>query len=210
MQQINKNLDFIFQRRFKQFGPTARGSFWLSKSRQNDRFAIICEQVRATLNESPMTIADVGCGYGALVPYLQEKRPFPFECYYGIDICFDLISYCKLTWADQNHIFKIGAAPPLPVTVTVMSGTYNLSVTKCLRQWEDYLFQCLEVCWGKTKSAMIFNLQVEDTARISKSYIYYADIPTILTQCVRRFGPTRVIRTKGLAKDATFVVLRRN
>ena len=57
---------------------------------------------------------------------------------------------------------------------------------------------------------MIFNLQVENKARISKNYIYYANTANILAECLQRFGPTRVIRTKDLYKDATFVVLRHN
>ena len=57
---------------------------------------------------------------------------------------------------------------------------------------------------------MIFNLQVEAKARISRSHIYYANAEIIFVKCVQRFGPTRIIRTKDLHKDATFVVLRNN
>lgn len=210
MLRTNMTLELVFKQRFKEFGATPKGSFWFSKTRQNNRFSIICEQIKRNVDKLPASIADVGCGYGALVPYLKKNECFPREIYYGVDICSDLIAYCKAKWEDKDHVFNIGVVPPNPVTVTVMSGTYNLSVTKRINDWEDYIFQCLEVCWSMTETVMIFNLQVEDTARISKSYIYYANTANITQQCVQRFGPTRVIRTKDLDKDATFVVLRGN
>ena len=208
MLHTNITLDLVFRQRFKEFGATPKGSFWLSKTRQNNRFSIICEQVKGNVDKLPASIADVGCGYGALVPFLKQNNCFPLARYYGSDICSELIAYCKAHWEDEEHIFNIGIGPDNPVTVTVMSGTYNLSVTKLIDDWEDYIFQCLEICWSMTETAMIFNLQVEEIARISKSYIYYANTANIIEQCVKRFGPTRVIRTKDLDKDATFVVLR--
>ena len=210
MIRTNMMLDLLFQRRFKEFGATPEGSFWISKKRQNNRFSIICEQVKETVGKLPTNIADIGCGYGALVPYLKKNEYFLCERYYGVDICSDLIAYCKATWEDKDHIFNIGVGPVNPVTVTVMSGTYNLSATERINDWEDYIFQCLDICWSMTEMAMIFNLQVEERARISKSYIYYANTENITEICLKRFGPTRVIHTKDLKKDATFVVQRDN
>jgi hypothetical protein len=91
---------------------------------------------------------------------------------------------------------------------TVMSGTYNLSATADIKNWEDYVFNCLETCWKQTSVAMIFNLQVEDRSMISKSNIYYANKVAILETCTKRFGPTKVILNNEIPKDATFVVLR--
>lgn len=210
MLRTNMTLDLVFQQRFKEFGATPKGSFWLSKTRQNNRFAIICEQVKENVRNLPTSIADIGCGYGALVPYLKENDSLLCERYYGVDICSDLIAYCKAHWEDYDHRFNIGVGPAYPVDVTVMSGTYNLSITKRVSVWEDYIFKCFEICWSMTEIAMIFNLQVEAKARISRSHIYYANAANILEKCVQRFGPTRIIRTKDLQKDATFVVLRNN
>ena len=88
-----------------------------------------------------------------------------------------------------------------------MSGTYNLSMTRDVLEWEEYVFKCLSECWKLTSNAMIFNLQVSDKQRVSDSNIYFAEASRVIDRCVAVFGPTRTTKSEDLPNDITFTVV---
>ncbi len=64
---IDKNIIHEYTKRYQKFGATPKGSFWLSKKRQYKRFEIILKEIRKISNGSHLvTLADIGCGYGAM------------------------------------------------------------------------------------------------------------------------------------------------
>ena len=204
----NEILSHVYGAQFHEHGATAKGSFWLSQKRQEIRFHIISQEVARLADGTKTDIVDIGCGYGAFAEYLLEKGDLEISNYTGYDICPQLIEECQKLSQSSLFKFKIGSAPVSPTNFTVMSGTYNLSVTSDVKKWEAYVFCCLEHCWKQTTFAMIFNLQVEDQSRISENKIYYADKVAMLDACIKRFGPTKVILSQEIPKDATFVILR--
>ena len=204
----NEILSHVYYARFKEYGATAKGSFWLTRQRQEVRFHIIAQEVVRLADGVAVDIADIGCGYGAFANYLLEIGDPEISRYTGYDICPQLIDECRDQSQSNAFNFEVASAPLFPTMFTVMSGTYNLSVTADIENWEDYVFNCLETCWKQTSVAMIFNLQVENRSMISKSNIYYANKVAILETCTKRFGPTKVILNNEIPKDATFVVLR--
>ena len=204
----NEILRHVFWARFQDYGATPKGSFWLMRQRQEVRFNIIAQEVSRLADGAAVEIADIGCGYGAFANYLLEIGNPKTSKYTGYDICPQLIEECREHSQSPAFNFEVGSAPLTPTMFTVMSGTYNLSVTPDIKNWEEYVFDCLESCWKQTTAAMIFNLQIEDKPQISKSNIYYANKVAILEECIRRFGRTKVILNDEIPKDATFVILR--
>lgn len=204
----NERLSHVYGARFKEYGATAKGSFWLTRQRQEMRFHIITQEVAKLADGAAVDIADIGCGYGAFANYLLKIGDPKISKYTGYDICPQLIEECRDQSQSNAVNFEVGNAPLSLTMFTVMSGTYNLSVTPDIGNWEVYVFNCLETCWTQTTVAMIFNLQVEDRSMISKNNIYYANKVAILEECTKRFGPTKVIHNNEIPKDATFVTVR--
>ena len=102
-QQIfNANLQVKYNKRFKKYGANPKGSYWLSAQRQNLRFDIIFEQVIKYRNKDGFTVGDIGCGYGALLPYIENNYCDEKINYSGYDISKELIDYCR------KIIIKIG------------------------------------------------------------------------------------------------------
>jgi SAM-dependent methyltransferase len=204
----NEILSDVYGARFQEYGATAKGSFWLTRQRQEVRFHIIAQEVARLGDGAAVDIADIGCGYGAFANYLLEKGDPEISKYTGYDICPQLIEECREQSQSIAFNFEVGSAPIFPTMFTVMSGTYNLSATSDIENWEKYVFNCLERCWTHTTVAMIFNLQIEVQSMISKSNIYYASKVAILEACTKRFGPAKVILNNEIPKDATFVIVR--
>ena len=203
--QINSE----YSRRFKNFGPTAKGVFWTSTARQEKRFEMILKEIqKISQNQVVLEIADIGCGYGSFVHYLNKyvnKNKFNYE---GFDINPEFIKHCSSTFSEENLNFVIGSRPSLKKDFITISGTYNLATTTNVSLWEQYLFSCLSECWSYTKTAMIFNLQTSKKSKISSQNIYYANASKVIDFCVSKLGPTRVVKDSILENDATFTIER--
>ena len=152
--QINSE----YLRRFEKFGPTAKGVFWASTTRQEKRFEIILKEIqKISRNHTVLEIADIGCGYGSFVHYLNKHVNQTMFIYDGFDINPKFIEHCRSKFSEPNLKFVIGSRPSSKKDFITISGTYNLATTTDVSLWEQYLFTCLSECWANTKIAMIFN-----------------------------------------------------
>ena len=208
---IDKNIVHEYTKRFKKFGATPQGSFWISKKRQDKRFEIILKEIRKIRKSShPIKLADIGCGYGAMAHYLISTHGINTFNYQGYDINPLLIEECNKRFSHSNISFFLGKKPNTLSMFTVMSGTYNLAMTGDALEWEEYIFKCLSECWKFTSDAMIFNLQISKKQRVSDSNIYFAETSRVIDRCVSSFGPTRTAKSEELPNDITFIVVNSN
>ena len=197
-----------YYKRFMKYGAKPEASFWVSKSRQDQRFKIIVDEICKINKTKTIDLSDVGCGYGALVTFLKASDICNRVKYAGYDISAGLINQCNQEFKEQWVNFSVGNYPNVTKQYCIMSGTYNMAATVNVTQWEDYLLASLRKCWQNTSKAMIFNLQIAKKAKISRDMIFYAESDKILNFCVSSFGPTKVIRHENLPNDATFVVIK--
>ena len=198
-----------YSERFKKFGATPKGVFWVSNARQETRFDLILKEIqKISPKKTVLDIADIGCGYGSFANYLFTKLNRSEFKYEGLDINEDLIEHCHRNFLESNLRFAVGGKPSSDKDFIIMSGTYNLATTKNVSLWEKYLFDCLSECWACTKLAMIFNLQTSTTRKIGSQNIYYARTSDIIDFCVAKLGPTRITRDTSLENDVTFTIVR--
>ncbi len=206
---LEAEINTQYSERFKKFGATPKGVFWVSNKRQEIRFNLILKEIqKISPKQTVLDIADIGCGYGSFADYLFKKlnrREFRYE---GLDINEDLIEHCHRNFLESNLRFEVGGKPSSEKDFIIMSGTYNLATTTNVLLWEQYLFYCLSECWAYTKSAMIFNLQTSKTKKIGSQNIYYAKTSDIIDFCVAKLGPTRIKRDASLENDVTFTIVR--
>ena len=210
MTSRDKNFDRLskaaYENQFLQHGAMPEGVHWVGSGRQNLRFQLLLKTILDHSNIREKSIADVGCGYGALAEYIKYNIDTKQLKYFGYDISDQLISHCSKNidykWAD----FKVRKSPHKKVDYCVMSGTYNLAMTSNVQQWEDYVFGCLDHCWKQTRKLMIFNLQISKFSFISKGSIFYASERKTLSKCISMFGPTEIVQHSLLSKDAMFIV----
>ena len=62
-----------YEQRFDLYGEIPAGVFWVDKSRQIARFDVIFSQISRMIY-GEYSLADIGCGYGAMVDYLLKKK----------------------------------------------------------------------------------------------------------------------------------------
>ena len=71
--RFRKLITGVYTKRFNKYGRQPSGIYWSDNERQCSRFKIILDQVAAIIPQGSVSIADVGCGYGALADYLRNS-----------------------------------------------------------------------------------------------------------------------------------------
>ena len=166
--------DLLYAHCFKLFGDTAGGVHWRDEQEQQLRFQILCEPMKEYLYENPkVSITDLGCGYGALFDYLQN-RGFVGQ-YYGYERNSKMIQYAKQQFPYKNAHFIHRSAIQIPTDFTVISGTLNLKMQAPTEIWWEEVQDILESTWMKTRWMMAFNYLAIPSKRTMMNRLFYCN-----------------------------------
>tara|TARA_B100000925_G_scaffold154529_2_gene115910 strand:- start:789 stop:1418 length:630 start_codon:yes stop_codon:yes gene_type:complete len=190
--------------RFSKYGAVPEASLWFSQDRQFMRFKLIADVLDQAIKGSSFSISDIGCGYGALLPYLKKRFPNSEFTYNGFDIAEKPLNFCKKNYKWPNVFYRTGNLPDRYSDFCVMSGTYNYAPVLSPKQWQDYLFENLTQIWKFTRLSMIFNLSVADEARITNQNISYFNKDNVKNFCKNNLGRTNLFLSEKLPKEVTF------
>lgn len=204
---FNSRIASIYDKQFKLHGARPEASFWFSGFRQHTRFEIITNEIRSLEQDRPVSICDLGCGYGAYAEYLSYKTTPKISNYLGLDISAEVIKFCQSNYGYPWAKFEKANNLKNKMDYIVMSGTFNYAATSNVKKWEAHLYKNLIQCFDKTNRAMIFNLQLSDgPSKIGKKNIYYANPTNVAQFCRAAFGNCKVINNPLLKRDITYLV----
>ena len=204
---LERKLNRAYGDRLAALGPTPKGVFWRSESAQIARFDALLNLVATVTPVANPTLGDVGCGYGAMLDFVQKTPRYQNFQYIGTDINRKMISSCKQKFLDQKHLFFVGKHPPSTVDFCVLSGTFNLCHTTNISLWHEYIFTNLEKCWRSSRYGVVLNLLCSPKTEI-KNKIFYAERQTFITTASQVFGPTHARSTPHVAGDVTFFITK--
>lgn len=208
---IEAGLNRAYGRALSRHGATAQGVFWNSPKSQKARFAALLDMVAGDAGrwmgpDARPSVADIGCGYGAMLSYMQD-RPQPGSWpYAGVDINPAMIAAARKRLPHAAGLFMIGKLPPRPADYALFSGTFNLCLIDDPDRWQRYILSSLAACWPFCRRGMALNLLCQREARINNN-IYYAN-GDAMTAALRRFGEVKAVPTRGLTHDVAFLVSR--
>jgi SAM-dependent methyltransferase len=202
---LNKQISNIYKDRFYKYHNTPKGVFWNNRMSQDLRLNIILDKITDNSPLNIISIGDVGCGYGRLFEIIKERKLNHKIIYYGFDINKEMILFCKNNKYFHKVPFTIGTFPTQNVDYVVMSGTYNLTVIKNIKIWENYIIKNLKSNWNYTKKALIFNCLVDQSRKIQKN-LYYTELSWIKNICEKNFGNFECIKHNMLPNDVTIIV----
>ena len=181
--------------------------FWRNQSTQIARFDALLDLVTTVTPAANTSIADIGCGYGAMLEFLQKTPRYQRFHYIGVDINRAMINSCKQRFPAQKQLFFIGKQPPLLVDFCVFSGTFNLCHTMDTSLWLDYIFINLQSCWQRSRYGLVLNLLCAPQTQI-KNQIFYTERETFIANASRVFGPTHARSTPHVTGDVTFLIAK--
>ena len=132
-----------YAKRLAAKGSQPEGVFWNSEANQINRFVTLLALINTATGTEPGTsnagrpfsIAEIGCGYGALYRYLQQRNPPDRWRYHGVDINPAMIAACRQNFPNEVNQFKVADRPQHEVDFSVFSGTFNLTPVDDCEQW---------------------------------------------------------------------------
>ena len=183
--------------------------FWRSKSSQTARFDALLSLVNKLKPDHPISVADIGCGYGAMLDFITTSPIFKHIKYQGVDINRAMIAACHKKFPHQTGIFTTGNKPSIMVDFCVFSGTFNLTHSNNAALWTDYIFACLDRCMVQTRYGLVLNLLCAPKTKIQKQ-IFYANRAAFIHRAEANFGHTHAQSTRHVAGDVSFFITHKS
>lgn len=123
-------------------GPTPRGVDWESLATQQMRMVQllkVCDWSR------PLTLNDLGCGYGALLALLDARhRSTPVD-YLGVDLSAPMVAAARRRWKNRPATeFVVGSESPRVADYSVASGVFNVKLDLPMARWEHFVVHTLQ------------------------------------------------------------------
>jgi SAM-dependent methyltransferase len=167
-------------------GPSHRGVDWNSKESQELRFNRLLEIVESP--GAPFSLNDYGCGYGALLDYLEAR--FESVVYRGFDVSSAMLDAAKIAHPNvPPHDFVQEAELLAAADYTLASGVFNVRLETAATTWQHYVLDTLEHIASVSTRGFSFNMLTShsDPGRMRPD-LYYADPLFFFEQCRRRFS----------------------
>ena len=181
-EEILSSVTEYYDEKIRTHGPTARGVDWNSPESQELRFAQLLNVVDYT---RPFTVNDFGCGYGALVDYL-EALGFYYE-YTGFDISEEMVARARQLFPDSRFVNQ--QSELREADYTLASGIFNVRLQTGDDEWKQYMLGVLETMNSLSKSGFAFNaLTKYSDAEFMRPDLYYADPLFFFDHCKTKFS----------------------
>lgn len=179
---IQSKIDQYYTDKINIHGSSHLGVDWNSTDSQILRFKILCQVLT---DKKQFTILDYGCGYGALIPFLENK----FRLYTGFDISNEMLKKAEQNHNEKNITFTNDLEHISSVNYTIASGIFNVKLDIIENVWETYILETLEKINEISDKGFSFNmLSVYSDKEFRKDYLFYADPLKIFDYCKKRFS----------------------
>lgn len=173
-----------YDSRIGEFGETPRGVDWNSEAGETLRF----KQLRRVFQGAePLSVRDLGCGYGALVDYLTTRHPAFF--YLGVDISEPVVQAARRRYEQQSTVsFLQASVSDAMCDYALASGIFNARLTRAA-EWSAYLEDTIEVLHRPGRFGYAFNCltSYSDADRMRAS-LHCADPCALFELCKRRYS----------------------
>jgi SAM-dependent methyltransferase len=169
--------------RLQEHGTTARGVDWNSEESQNLRFT----QLARVLPSGHYSVVDYGCGYGALVDFL-EQRGDEFD-YQGFDISPAMVARAVEDHGGSGRRIATSEAELEVADFALASGVFNVKLDTPGDEWTKYVADTLGVLDRLGRRGFAFNMltSYSDADRL-RADLYYGDPCLFFDLCKRSFS----------------------
>jgi len=185
--EIERRVGEYYSGRIAEHGTTARGVDWNSEASQRVRFDQLL--AAAPRGGGDFSLNDFGCGYGALLEYLDEQGRV--VRYHGHDISEAMIARAREAHGGRQDV-SFGTDPSdIPVAdVTVASGIFNVLAGSEEATWPDYVRSTLRSLAERSRSAIAFNMLTSySDPEYMTERLHYADPREVFDWCKRELSP---------------------
>ena len=176
-----------FTEKIEKFGAVPQGVDFNGPEAQTVRFDQLVRIIEATQRFS---LIDYGCGYGALLEYLQSRK-WDFT-YHGYDELDKMIEVARQKHGEAGNVHFTTDETTLPVCDYLIAGSiFNVKFDAPVEAWRDYTLQMLSRMNALCSRAFSFDIltRYSDPDRMAlRPELYFADPLFYFDHCKRAFG----------------------
>lgn len=205
---VRAGISQYYTGKIRRFGATPHGVDWTCVSTQQMRFV---QLLKLCNFKSPLTLNDLGCGYGALLSYLDWRHADAEIDYLGVDLAPAMLVRARRLWRGRPNVsFAGGHASPRIAEYSVASGIFNVRQDQPRDLWEDFIAETLDQLHETSRRGFAVNfMSAPADGEPEREGIYSAAPERWAHYCSAKFGArTRVIDDYGL-REFTLIVRRR-
>lgn len=198
-----------YAERAHRFGSTPLGVDWTCIASQQLRFVQLMKVCDFTV---PLSLNDVGCGYGALVGYLLKRHAEADIDYLGIDLAKTMQSRASQLWrAHPWASFTTADSIPRAADYCVASGVFNVKLQQSIQQWEHFVAVTLADMHQASRKGFAVNFMLESSSssyNISCEALYKSRPDNWVRHCEREFGSSVTLIEEYGQPEFTLLVQR--
>ena len=166
-------------------GATSRAVGWTDPLAQELRFDRLARVVRDFPPEGPASVADWGCGYGALLAHLDARDDVEVARYDGYDLSAELLAAAP---EDPRCRWTLGSELDREADYVFVSGAFNVRLGFSEEAWAEHVRDTLRALHAQARRGLAFNLMTSWVDWRSDD-LFYADPAEWFDFCKRELGP---------------------
>lgn len=175
-----------YTQKLRRFGPTPLGVDWSCMPTQALRFRKL---LKLCDFDTPFSLNDLGCGYGALLDYLALYHPLTSVDYLGIDVSSAMVRSARRRWSGDLMQFYHGNASPRKADYSIASGIFNVMLDQPIRLWEHSVEATLVHLGATSRKGFAVNFVHQPVpGEIARPGLYCANPTRWISFCEERLG----------------------
>ncbi|MES3001759.1 MAG: class I SAM-dependent methyltransferase [Pseudomonadota bacterium] len=152
---IHEDIARYYTRKIESHGPTPQGVDWASEPTQALRFV---QLLKVCDLSSPLSLNDIGCGYGALRGFLDQRFAGRPVDYLGTDLSEAMVSQARALWSDRRDArFECGPDIPRVADYCVASGIFNVKLHHIDPDWDSFVAATLKAMRAASRRGFAVN-----------------------------------------------------
>jgi SAM-dependent methyltransferase len=184
---------------------SSRAVGWNDAGLQRLRFALLAEVMEGS---EAVSVADFGCGTGALFEYLATRKEPPLGAYVGYDLAPDMIRAARTLFDDPRARFEVGTEVTDEADYVLASGALTIRPGMSDEDWAAHVRDVLRTLWERARRGLAFNL-LSDEFEYPNPDVYRGDADEWVQWCRRELPGAAVALMRQPELDDFTVLARR-
>ncbi len=183
---VHAEIDRYYTAKVLRHGATPLGVDWSCTPTQYLRFL---QLLKLCGDATRFSLDDLGCGYGALLAYLDEYHPDCEVDYLGIDLSPAMLRRARRKWRGRDGVrFALGHASPRVADFCIASGIFNIKLDQPLDRWERFVTETLSTMAGHVRHGFAVNFMAPGPPSQSSPWLYCSPASRWEDYCARELG----------------------
>jgi hypothetical protein len=175
----------LYEAMLEESGINAGGVGWSSDRVMDTPFELFAEMLAG--ETGPVSVNDLGCGWGALFDHLQDLPVFAQGIYIGYDISEAMVAAARRRVGDPRARFEQAASPLVRADYSLASGTFNIRFGAALADWDGLVRDSIRILAQASRKGFAFNLLGTRPVEVDPD-MFYADPADFTAFCRAEFG----------------------